>query len=161
RRGTHKLAGIRSWLGAAAAALAAVGISGAIHADPAPKRSGFTPAPPLSALAIAPSNVRVIATPPAPEWQVTEGTIRRGRTLSDTLRADGVSPQVIHQIALALKGHFNFRRAKPGHSFKLVQDQTGTVLEFRYDLSPTQSLTVKRVGSVLQVSSDDGDLEAR
>jgi hypothetical protein len=65
--------------------------------------------------------------------------ITRGRTLSELLRADGVSPQSISQIARALKGHFNFRRAKPGHSFRLVRDRSGHVLEFRYHLSPTRA----------------------
>jgi murein DD-endopeptidase MepM/ murein hydrolase activator NlpD len=160
RRGTQKLVGNRSWLGAALTAFAAVGISAPIHADPAPKRGGITPAPPLAALAIAPSGVGV--TPPAaPEWRITDGVMARGRTLSEMLRADGVTPQSVNQIARALKGRFNFRRAKPGQSFRLVQDASGNVLEFRYHLSPTQSFMVKRVGGSLQVTSDDGDLEAR
>src|SRR4026209_1317702 len=49
----------------------------------------------------------------------------------------------------------------PGHSFRLVRDRSGNVLEFRYHLSPTQSFTVKRVGGQLQASSEDGDIEAR
>src|SRR6185295_5416317 len=87
RRKVHMLAGARRWAGAIAA-FAAVGTSAVAHADPAPKRgSGFAPAAPLSALAIAPSNARLPVPPPAPEWQVTDGVITRGQTLSEMLRA--------------------------------------------------------------------------
>src|ERR1700752_1504939 len=159
RRKAQTRAGTRRWVGAITA-LAAFSPAVA-HADPAPKPRGFTPAPPLSALAVAPSSVRLPAPPPAPEWQTTDGVLTRGQTLSEVLRADGVSPQAINQIAQALKGHFSFRRAMPGHSFRLVRDASGTVLEFRYHLSPTQSYTVKRVGGQLVTTGEDGDLEAR
>jgi murein DD-endopeptidase MepM/ murein hydrolase activator NlpD len=160
RRESQTRAGTRYWVGAIAA-LATLGTSAVAAADPAPKRGGITPAPPLSALAIAPSNVRLQAPPAAPEWQVTDGVMTRGRTLSEILREDGVSPQAINEIARALRGRFNFRKAMPGHSFRLVRDRSGKVLEFRYHLSPTQSFTVKRVGGALVASSEDGDLEAR
>jgi murein DD-endopeptidase MepM/ murein hydrolase activator NlpD len=158
RHEVQMLAGTRRWL-CAFTVLTTVGIAAVASADPAPKRGRFAPAAPLSALAIAPSSVR--APTPSAEWQVTDGVITRGRTLSEILRADGVSPQSISQIARALQGRFNFRKAMPGHSFRLVRDASGKVLEFRYHLSPTQSYTVKRVGGVLQASSEDGDLEAR
>jgi murein DD-endopeptidase MepM/ murein hydrolase activator NlpD len=160
RRKAQTRAGTRLWVGAITA-IAAVGASAAAHADPAPKRGGFTPAAPLSALAVAPSSARLPAAPAAPEWKITDGVITRGRTLSEVLRADGVSPQSISQIARALQGRFNFRKAMPGHSFRLVRDASGNVLEFRYHVSPTQSFTVKRVGGELRATSDDGDLEAR
>ena len=138
-----------------------LGIAAASTADPAPKRGGFTPAAPLSALAVAPAGVRAAPpTPAAPESQITDGVMQRGHTLSQMLRADGVSPQTINQIAQALKGHFNFRRAKPGQSYRLVQDRAGNVQEFRYHVSPTQSFTLKRVDGELRVSSEDGRARA-
>ena len=148
-------------MGAAAfASAAALGISAA-HADPAPKRDAFTPAAPLSALAVAPAGVPITAPPPAPEWQVNEGVILRGKTLSEMLRGDGATPQSIHQIALALKGRFNFRKAMPGHSYRIVLDAWGNVQEFRYHVSPIQSFAVKRVKGELVASTEDGDLEPR
>ncbi len=138
-----------------------MGMSTAAHADPARKRDGFAPAAPLSALAVAPSGARGLTPPRPPEWQISEGVITRGRTLSEMLRADGVSSQSINQIAQALKGHFNFRRAMPGHSYRLVLDGAGSVQEFRYHLSPIQSYTVARVGGTLRVSIEEGELEAR
>jgi murein DD-endopeptidase MepM/ murein hydrolase activator NlpD len=87
--------------------------------------------------------------------------VRRGHTLSQMLRADGVSAQSIHRIARALKGHFDFRRAKPGQSYRLMEDGTGNLQEFRYYVSPLQSFTVRRVGRELRAISEDGDLAAR
>ncbi|HKA14751.1 MAG TPA: peptidoglycan DD-metalloendopeptidase family protein, partial [Myxococcota bacterium] len=129
------------------------------HADPAPKRGSF-PAAPLSALAVAPSGVQ-IGTPRPPQWRVSEGVITRGRTLSQMLRSDGATPQSVHQIALALKGRFNFRKAMPGHSYRLILDGKGNVQEFRYHVSPLQSFTVKRVQGELVASTEEGDLDGR
>jgi murein DD-endopeptidase MepM/ murein hydrolase activator NlpD len=163
RRRTHRFAASWPRAGAAATAFAtAIGLCAAATADPAPKRAAFAPVAPLSALAVAPSGIRLPQpTPIAAESQITEGVMRRGHTLSQLLRADGVSPQTINQIAQALKGRFNFKRAKPGQSYKLVLDESGKVEEFRYFVSPTQSYTVSRVGHVLRASTEEGDLEAR
>jgi murein DD-endopeptidase MepM/ murein hydrolase activator NlpD len=162
-RTADRFAGIWPRVGATAITFAAaIGISAAASADPVPERRAFTPAAPLSALAVAPSGIRATTpTPAAPEFQITEGVMRRGQTLSQMLRADGVSAQTVNQVAQALKGHFNFRRAKPGQSYRLLQDASGNVQEFRYRVSPTQSFTVSRVNGVLRVSSEDGDLAPR
>jgi murein DD-endopeptidase MepM/ murein hydrolase activator NlpD len=88
--------------------------------------------------------------------------LRRGHTLSEVLRRDGVSPQAINQIARALKGHFNFRRAKPGQSYRLVRDGAGNVQEFRFHASPVQTFTVTRTrGGEFKASTEEGDLEPR
>ena len=162
RHRSHCFAGTRPRVGAAAIAFtAAMGIAATATADPAAKRSAL-PAAPLSALAVAPAGVRATTPiPAAPEWQTADGVMKRGHSLSQMLRADGISPRTINQIAQALKGHFNFRRAKPGQSYRLVQDRAGNVQEFRYHVSPTQSFTVARVDGALRVSSEDGDLEPR
>jgi murein DD-endopeptidase MepM/ murein hydrolase activator NlpD len=151
-------AGARFWV---AAGTLAVVVAASAQADPAPKRGGFTPAPPLAALAIAPSNLSVTTVPPLPEQRVDEGVLRRGHTLSEVLRREGVSPTVIQQIARALKGRFDFRRAKPGHNYRLVRDAKGTVLEFTYHVSPTQTYKVTRAGGQLFASTEDGDLQPR
>src|SRR4030095_4057728 len=105
----------------------AMGIAATATADPATKRSAL-PAAPLSALAVAPAGVRATTpTPPAPEWQITDGVMKRGHTLSPMLRADGISPGTIHQYTQALTGHLHVRRAKPGQTYRLVQDRAGNV----------------------------------
>src|SRR5437867_2658267 len=110
RHHARRCAAARPRVGATAIAITAaiaIGIATAATADPAPKRA-FAPAAPLSALAVAPAGVRATTPmPAAPEPQVTDGVMRRGHTLSQMLRADGISPQTINQIAQALKGHFN------------------------------------------------------
>src|SRR5262245_8920912 len=88
RRETRTLTGARPCARVAVAALIAVGISAVAHADPAPKRGALTPAPPLSALAIAPAGIGpASAIPPAPDLEITDGVMRRGHTLSQMLRA--------------------------------------------------------------------------
>ena len=77
------------------------------------------------------------------------------------LRADGVTPRSINQIARGLQGNFDFRRAMPGHSYRLVQDAAGNVLEFRYRLSVSDVFTLTRRGSAFQVSREEAELEAR
>lgn len=116
-------------------------------------------APGLGAFAVAPSQRAPEA--PSPKRQVTEGLIARGRTLSELLRADGVSPQVISRIAREMRGHFDFRHARPGHSFRLVRDGTGEIVEFRYRLSETEGWSLVRHGDRYAVSRDLVELEAR
>jgi murein DD-endopeptidase MepM/ murein hydrolase activator NlpD len=92
---------------------------------------------------------------------VREGVIMRGKTLSALLRGDGVSPQVIHQISRELRGHFDFRRARPGHAYRLVQDGEGNLVEFRYRVSETDGYSLVRQGDRWVASADVADLEAR
>src|SRR5262245_28636788 len=143
------------------AALALVlGISASAQADPAQQRDRLPPVGPgIGALAISPS--RVTVPPGLPEQQIAEGVIRRGSNLSEMLRADGVSPQVINQIAKALKGHFDFRRSKPGHTYRLVQDAKGNPLEFRYQVSPSEGFTLTREHGDFRVAREEDELEAR
>jgi len=66
---------------------------------------------------------------------VTTGQIGKGESLAASLGAQGVGPAEIHVIASELRPLFDFRRAQPGHRYRLVQDESGTVLEFRYFVS--------------------------
>jgi murein DD-endopeptidase MepM/ murein hydrolase activator NlpD len=152
----------RNLIGFGAIGLVALGIAATAHADPMRKRDAVAAAAPgLGAFAVSPSNARVTAPPPPPERRISEGVITRGRTLSEMLRADGVTPQSINQIARGLKGHFDFRRAMPGHSYRLVQDAAGNVLEFRYRLSVSDGFTLTRRGAEFEVSREEVELEAR
>ena len=134
-------------------------IAAGVQADPARKRDGYAPGSGLNALAVSPA--RATAAPFAPDLQIAEGVLTRGRNLSEMLRADGVSPQVINQIAKALKGHFDFRRAKPGHSYRLVQDAKGNPIEFTFQLSPSESFTLTRDHGDFRVAREEDALEAR
>jgi murein DD-endopeptidase MepM/ murein hydrolase activator NlpD len=130
------------------------------QADPAQQRDRVPPiGPGLGVLAISPS--RVTTAPGVPDRHIAEGVITRGRNLSEMLRADGVSPQVINQIAKALKGHFDFRRSKPGQSYRLVQDAQGNPVEFHYQISPAEGFTLTREHGDFRVARRDDELEAR
>jgi murein DD-endopeptidase MepM/ murein hydrolase activator NlpD len=150
------MAGVASWV-------LAIGVAAPVdtmRADPAPDSDRFpAAASSLGALAVAPTVARTI--PTSPRRHVTEGVIHRGKTLSAALRSQGVSPQVVSEIAKGLKGHFNFRHAQPGHSYRLVQSGAGEIIEFRYRTSISDGYTLAKIGDRYDVSREEAELEAR
>jgi murein DD-endopeptidase MepM/ murein hydrolase activator NlpD len=78
--------------------------------------------------------------PPAATRVITVGELERGDTLSSALRRSNVSQDVVHLVATEMSTAFNFRRAQPGHSFRLAQDLEGRVQDFRYRTTPTESI---------------------
>ena len=116
-------------------------------------------APPrLEALAVAPS---AVVAPAPPRRTIHEGSIVRGKTLSSLLRSQGVKASTVAEIAKALKGHFNFRRARPGHEYRLVADGEGRLVEFRYRISKTKGWYVARHDDGFHVLEQAEELEAR
>jgi len=69
--------------------------------------------------------------PPAATTVITAGELSRGDTLAAALRRSNVAQNVIHLVATETSRAFDFRRAQPGHSFRLTQDLEGRVLDFR------------------------------
>jgi murein DD-endopeptidase MepM/ murein hydrolase activator NlpD len=67
----------------------------------------------------------------------------------------------VNEIAKGLKGHFNFRHAQPGHSYRLIQDGSGRLIEFRYRTSVTDGYTLTKDGDRYDVSREEAELEAR
>jgi murein DD-endopeptidase MepM/ murein hydrolase activator NlpD len=118
------------------------------------------PAPRLGAFAVAPAASKATR-PLAPQRRVIEGALTRGRTLASALRAQGVTPQVINQVARELRGHVDFRRAQPGHAYRLVQDGADKLVEFHYRISLTETYFLKRDGSGFRVTRDEQELESR
>lgn len=78
--------------------------------------------------------------------RVFEGKLARGETVSQALRRDGVSGDVVHGVVRAMGKLFDFRRARPGHSYRLALDPAGELVEFRYETSPIESYTVSPDG---------------
>jgi murein DD-endopeptidase MepM/ murein hydrolase activator NlpD len=78
--------------------------------------------------------------------RVFEGTLERGETLTEALQDDGVSSGVVYGITRAIGKLYDFRKARPGHSYRLALDADGQLVEFRYDTSPVESYTVSRDG---------------
>jgi murein DD-endopeptidase MepM/ murein hydrolase activator NlpD len=90
--------------------------------------------------------------PPAPTTVVTKGELARGDTLASALRRWNVSQQAIHLVSTKMSKVFDFRRAQPGHSFRLTQGLDGQVLDFRYRTTPTESI---------HLALEDGQYAAR
>ena len=80
------------------------------------------------------------------EIRVFEGSIARGETVTQALRRDGVSNDMVYAITKAMGRIFDFRKARPGHSYRLVLDSDGELAEFRYVTSPLESYSVARDG---------------
>src|SRR5262249_60023843 len=54
-----------------------------------------------------------------PSLRVLEGKLARGETLSQALSGDGVSGELVHGIARAMARIYDFRKARPGQSYRL------------------------------------------
>ncbi len=70
---------------------------------------------------------------------IIEGVLKRGETLALSLAKQGISVRVVDQIARQMKGHYDFRRAQPGHGYRLVQNAQGELESFEYRISPIVS----------------------
>jgi murein DD-endopeptidase MepM/ murein hydrolase activator NlpD len=81
-----------------------------------------------------------------PETQSFEGSLASGETLSQALRQDGVSGDIVYAITRAMGKLYDFRKARPGHSYRLTLDSDGELTEFRYVTSPIESYSVSRDG---------------
>ena len=81
-----------------------------------------------------------------PALRVFEGSLARGQTLTQALRDEGVSSDVVYAITRAIGKLYDFRKARPGHSYRLALDAEGGLSEFRYVTSPIESYSVSRDG---------------
>ncbi len=120
-----------------------------------PELPAVSAAPPSNAP--APSEVAS----PAPDLRITEGVISRGTTLARALSGQGVSSDVVHVIAREMRPLFDFRRARPGHRFRLSQDDLGRVVDFRYRTTPTSSYRMSLVGEGYSVRQEEAVLMPR
>ena len=101
-----------------------------------------------AALEIAAVQAEELRAPVAPprKQRMTSGTIRRGESLSRSLVRNGVSAETIHVIVEAMSPHYDFRKAQPGHDYRLTQADDGSVVEFRYNTSPVLGYRMARAG---------------
>jgi len=91
----------------------------------------------------------VSAAPPAETLHVLHGTLAAGQALARALAAQGVEPELVHQIDRGMRPVFDFRKARPGQSFWLTQDADGELLEFRYQTSALDAYVLRREGTEL------------
>lgn len=92
---------------------------------------------------------------------VTSGALRYGESLGGELRSQDVSATAIYEITRAMRSSFDFRYARPGHRYRLVQDLDGNPLEFRYAISSEESYHLVRVGDDYQVTFEQAQLSSR
>lgn len=92
---------------------------------------------------------------------VTQGVLRSGESLAAVLRAQGIAPAAIHLISTEVRPTFDFRRAQPGHRYRLSQDPAGNVLDFRYTTNPDQSIHLFWDGHSFVVRKEQTELTPR
>jgi murein DD-endopeptidase MepM/ murein hydrolase activator NlpD len=108
----------------------------------------------------------VEAVPPAVELPepeslphiITEGELEQGTTLSRSLARLGVAPEIVHLIASELSSYFDFRQARPGHRYRLDQDEQGELIEFVYRISGTSGFRIVREADGLRVLREEAEL---
>jgi murein DD-endopeptidase MepM/ murein hydrolase activator NlpD len=89
---------------------------------------------------------------------ITRGRIDAGESVASSLRRQGIGPAVTALVASELSPIFDFRRAQPGHRYRLVQDQEGEVVEFHYRISMTDSYVLRRDGDGWSAAREEARL---
>ena len=92
---------------------------------------------------------------------VTKGKLGRGESLSTALRRQGIDFRTIHTISTELRSLFDFRRARPGESYRLGQGADGQLADFRYSVSPEKSFYLYSTETGYRVREDHASLRAK
>ena len=86
-----------------------------------------------------------------PELAVYEGELGQGNTIAKKLSRYGLDGGDVDEIVDAFQGLFDFRSARPEHSYRLeVRRSTGEVERFRYEASLTDIFVARRRGGRLK-----------
>ena len=150
-RGSVTGAAVVFLLSASGTYLALGGLSSQADGAPAPAASPPEAVEPALLVANAHPSIDAGIDPDEPLWQgpvlpVTEapelgpastirmvtGRISAGSTLDESLRAQDVSPRVVFELTHAIKPVFDFRYARPGDFFRLIQDNRDEILSFEF-----------------------------
>ena len=122
-----------------------------------PELPAVSAAPPSAAL---PPALTTAATAPL-VLVTTDGAIGRGETLARSLGKQGVSAAVVHAIAREMSPVFNFRYARPGDAYELVQDADGDIVRFHYARSSLETYTLLREGEGFRAQRTEPDIQRR
>ena len=79
---------------------------------------------------------------PEPLAPLVEDTIRPGDTLLAALARHGVAASTAFAIARELEPHFDLRRSRPGHRYRIERDEHGALVGFRYAVSDLEHYQV-------------------
>ncbi len=117
------------------------------------------PATPPPALAVPEPPVAEQPPPAPPRVEIaTEAELGRGETLVGSLSRNGVDGYVAHLIDTGMAPVFNFRYARPGDRYRLVQNEAGEILRFDYTRSELERYVLVRDGDALLPSRYEPDL---
>ncbi len=85
--------------------------------------------------------------------QIMHGTVQKGKPVINSLTSLGLSMGDAYGLITALKGIYDFRKARPGQMFEVRTDElTKKPNYFRYQVSLTEVYEVKRYGDTLKGS---------
>src|SRR5262245_59008188 len=84
-----------------------------------------------------------------PSLRVFEGELGRGESLAQALGSEGVPGDLVHGITRAMRGLYDFRKARPGQGYRLELDPEGELVSFHYTTSEIESYWVLRDGEKL------------
>lgn len=73
---------------------------------------------------------------------IVEDTIQPGDTLLAALARHGVAASTAFAIARELEPHFDLRRSRPGHRYRIERDEHGALIGFRYSVSDLEHYQV-------------------
>lgn len=73
---------------------------------------------------------------------LVEDEIQPGDTLLAALARHGVAASTAFAIARELEPHFDLRRSRPGHRYRIERDEQGALIAFRYDVSDLEHYQV-------------------
>jgi murein DD-endopeptidase MepM/ murein hydrolase activator NlpD len=76
--------------------------------------------------------------------QVREGRIEKRESFAKALGRAGLSPTSVSLIQRQLKSHFDVRRVRPGHTFRVMTDARGQLQSFQYKVSKTEHYWLER-----------------
>jgi murein DD-endopeptidase MepM/ murein hydrolase activator NlpD len=82
--------------------------------------------------------------PAGTRLDVLTGRVPYGGTIAEALRTHGVSNQMIHEVATAMRPVFDFRHAHPEDFFALIQDDAGELLSFEFRRGRSDIYRVER-----------------
>ena len=100
-------------------------------------------------------------TPPSPTLDVITGSVPQGGTLSGALIANGVSTQLVYELASTIQPLFDFRGAQPRDFYSLIQGGTGQLLSFEYHRGRRTIYRVEPAEGGLVASKNEAPLERR
>ncbi len=112
-------------------------------------------------VAAAPAAAVAAAVPelPAPPlYEVFEGEIEAGTAIGRLLEEDGLPASEIHAITRAMKPHFDFRRARPGHRYRVERELDGTLVSFEYLTSSTEGYRLRVTEDGYEVQREEATL---